>query len=61
MNGATAKLWHEIMSETGNSTGGTSDLPFWLQSKTGTGNEGSDTDTKSDSTDSSKTETTPVK
>ena len=55
MNGATAKLWREIMSETGNNTGGTSDLPFWLQSKTGTGNEGSDTDTKSDSTDSSKT------
>ena len=55
MNGATAKLWREIMSETGNDTGGTSDLPFWLQSNTGTGNKGSDTDRKSDSTDSSKT------
>ena len=55
MNGATAKLWREIMSETGNNTGGTSDLPFWLQSDTGTGNKGSGTDAKSDSADSSKT------
>ena len=55
MNGATAKLWREIMSETGNNNGGTSDLPFWLQSDTGTGNKGSDTNSKSDSTDSSKT------
>jgi len=55
MNGATAKLWREIMSETGNNTGGTSDLPFWLQSNTRTGDKGSNTDTKSDSTDSSKT------
>ena len=55
MNGATAKLWREIMSETGNNNGGTSDLPFWLQSDTGTGNKGSDTNAKSDSTDSSKT------
>ena len=56
MNGATAKLWREIMGETGNNTGSTSDLPFWLQrSKTGTESEGSDTSTKSDSADSSKT------
>ena len=56
MNGATAKLWREIMGETGNNTGSTSDLPFWLQrSKTGTGSEGRDTSTKSDSTDSSQT------
>ena len=55
MNGATAKLWREIMSETGNNNGGTSDLPFWLQSDTGTGNKGSDTNAKSDSTNSSKT------
>ena len=55
MNGATAKLWREIMSETGNNTGGTSDLPFWLQANTGTGNKGSDTNAKSDSTDSRKT------
>ena len=56
MNGASAKLWREIMGETGNNTGSSSDLPFWLQrSKTGTGSEGSDTSTKSDSTDSSQT------
>ena len=55
MNGATAKLWREIMSETGNSTGGTSDLPFWLQSKTGAGDKGSNTSTESNSSDSSKT------
>ena len=56
MNGATAKLWREIMAETGNNTGGTSDLPFWLQqNNAGTGSEGSDTITKSDSTNSSKT------
>ena len=56
MNGATAKLWRELMAETGNNTGGTSDLPFWLQpNNAGTGSEGSDKNTKSDSTDSSKT------
>jgi hypothetical protein len=56
MNGATAKLWRELMGETGNNTGSTSDLPFWLQqNNAGTGNESSDTSTKSDSTDSSKT------
>ena len=58
MNGATAKLWRELMAETGNNTGSTSDLPFWLQpNNAGTGSEGSDTSTKSDSTDSSKTKT----
>jgi len=51
MNGATAKLWREIMGET-------SDLPFWLQqNNAGTGSEGSDKNTKSDSPDSSKTKT----
>jgi hypothetical protein len=56
MNGATAKLWRELMAETGNNTGSTSDLPFWLQpNNAGTESEGSDTSTKSDSTDSSKT------
>ena len=57
MNGATAKLWREIMGETGNSTGSANDLPFWLQSNTGTENKGSDTNSKSDSTNSSTTET----
>ena len=56
MNDATAKLWREIMGETGNSTGSTSDLPFWLQSKTRTGDKSSNTSTKSNSSDSSKTE-----
>ena len=56
MNGATAKLWREIMAETGNNTGGTSDLPFWLQqNNAGTGSKGSDTSAKSDSANSSKT------
>ena len=57
MNGATAKLWREIMGETGNSTGSASDFPFWLQSNTGTENKGSDTNSKSDSTNSSTTKT----
>ena len=57
MNGATAKLWRDIMGETGNSTGSTSGLPFWLQSDPGTGSKGSDTDRKSDSTNSSTTKT----
>ena len=57
MNGATAKLWREIMGETGNSTGSANDLPFWLQSNTGTENKGSDTNSKSDSTNSSTTKT----
>tara|TARA_B100000989_G_scaffold141357_1_gene105176 strand:- start:12257 stop:12754 length:498 start_codon:yes stop_codon:yes gene_type:complete len=57
MNGATAKLWREIMGETGNSTGSANDLPFWLQSNTGTKSKGSDTNPKSDSTNSSTTKT----
>jgi len=57
MNGATAKLWREIMGETGNSTGSANDLPFWLQSNTGTKNKSSDTNSKSDSTNSSTTKT----
>ena len=56
MNGATAKLWRELMAETGNNTGSTSDLPFWLQpNNAGTGSQGGDKSTKSDSTDSGKT------
>lgn len=57
MNGATAKLWREIMGETGNSVGSSNNLPFWLQPNTGTENKGSDTNTKSDSTNSSTTKT----
>ena len=57
MNGATAKLWREIMGETGNSVGSSTDLPFWLQSKTGSGNQDSNAGTESNSTDSSQTQT----
>ena len=57
MNGATAKLWREIMGETGNSAGSSTDLPFWLQSKTGSGSQNSNAGTESNSTDSSQTET----
>jgi len=57
MNGATAKLWREIMGETGNSVGSSTDLPFWLQSKTGSGSQNSNAGTESNSTDSSQTET----
>ena len=57
MNGATAKLWREIMGETGNTTGSSTDLPFWLQSKTGSGNQDNNAGTESNSTDSSQTQT----
>ena len=57
MNGATAKLWRELMEDTGNTTGATSDLPFWLQSDPGAGSQGGDTNRKSDSTNSSTTKT----
>tara|TARA_B100000085_G_scaffold284435_1_gene317528 strand:+ start:1399 stop:1896 length:498 start_codon:yes stop_codon:yes gene_type:complete len=56
MNGATAKLWREIMGETGNSAGSSTDLPFWLQSKTGSGSKNSNDSTESNSTDSSQTQ-----
>ena len=57
MNGATAKLWREIMGETGNTAGSSTDLPFWLQSKTGSGNQDSNAGTESNSTNSSQTQT----
>ena len=56
MNGATAKLWREILSETGNDTGGTSDLPSGCSPSIESRNKGSDTDRKSDSIHSSKTQ-----
>ena len=56
MNGATAKLWREIMGETGNSVGSSTDLPFWLQSKTGSGSKNSNDSTESNSTNSSQTQ-----
>ena len=56
MNGATAKLWREIMGETGNSAGSSTDLPFWLHSKTGSGSKNSNDSTESNSTNSSQTQ-----
>ena len=56
MNGATAKLWREIMGETGNSAGSSTDLPFWLQSKPGSGSKNSNDSTESNSTNSSQTQ-----
>ena len=55
MNGATAKLWRELMSDTGNDVD--IPLPNWLQSRTRAGSEDSNTDTESNSTDSSSTKT----
>ena len=60
MNGATAEIWRGIMEESGNTN--KYDLPEWLQrSDPGSGNKDGDQDRTSNSTDSSKTETTPVK
>ena len=57
MNGATAKLWREIMGETGNDNGGGRDLPNWLQSTpTGTGDQDSNQDSADNSTSSSQTQ-----
>jgi hypothetical protein len=58
MNGATAKLWREIMGETGNDNGGGRDLPNWLQQPTtGAGDQDSNPDSADNSTDSSQTQT----
>jgi len=58
MNGATAKLWREFMSNTGNTNN--PDLPSWLRRENGTGSESSDTNTEGSDTNSSETETTPA-
>jgi len=56
MNGATAKLWREIMGETGSADGSDRPLPKWLQSvPTGAGDQSSDADGQSISTDSDTT------
>tara|TARA_B100002019_G_C21226830_1_gene577847 strand:+ start:421 stop:921 length:501 start_codon:yes stop_codon:yes gene_type:complete len=58
MNGATAKLWREIMDETGSSDGGSRPLPRWLQSvPKGAGDQSGDAGTESNSTDSGTTKT----
>ena len=57
MNGATAKLWREIMGETGNDNGGGRNLPNWLQQPTtGAGDQNSNPDSADNSTDSSQTQ-----
>ena len=56
MNGATAKLWREIMGETGSTDGSDRPLPKWLQSdNSGAGDQNSDADGQSISTDSDTT------
>ena len=57
MNGATAKLWREIMDETGNDGGGERSLPKWLQLDTGAGSQNSDADGEGNNSDSSTPET----
>ena len=57
MNGATAKLWREIMEESGSSDGGKRPLPKWLLNDSGTGSKNSDAGTESNSTDSNTTKT----
>jgi len=56
MNGATAKIWREITSDTGGN--GDRPIPDWLQQhKTGTGSESGNEDRKDDDTNSSTPET----
>ena len=57
MNGATANLWRDIMSETGNTN--EYSPPVWLQqSSAGTTDQDSDQDRESSDTSSSETQTT---
>ena len=57
MNGATAKLWREIMGETGNDTGSNSAPPEWLQPlATGAGDQNSNPGSADNSPNSSQTQ-----
>jgi hypothetical protein len=56
MNGATAKLWRELMSNTGNSDD--RPLPGWLQQPAGTGDQGSNQGGEDTNTNSIPTEAT---
>jgi FtsZ-binding cell division protein ZapB len=62
MNNATAKLWREIMSETGSDT--TRPLPNWVLdsrvSNSGTGESSSDQGGEGSNSDGSTTETNPA-
>jgi small-conductance mechanosensitive channel len=56
MNGATAKLWRNIIKDTGGDSN--RDLPYWLQQpETGTGNQDSNQNRENSDTNSSTTET----
>ena len=56
MNGATAKLWREIMGETGSTDGSSRPLPKWLQSvPAGAGDQSSNPGGETISTDSDTT------
>lgn len=55
MNGATAKLWRNFMADTGNPN--KYDLPSWLQSPTGTGDQNSSEGGENSDTNSSASET----
>ena len=56
MNGATAKLWREIMGETGNDSGSNSALPEWLQQNAGAGDQNGNPGSADNSTSSSQTQ-----
>ena len=59
MNGATAKLWRELMADTGSSDD--VPLPSWLQPlPTGTGDQSSDQSGEGTDTNSTETEATPA-
>jgi len=59
MNGATAKLWREITTDTGGD--GNRDVPDWLQQPQVTsGDQNSNQDRKGNDTDSNSTEASPT-
>ena len=59
MNGATAKLWREITTDTGGD--GSRDIPDWLQQPQVTsGDQNSNQDRKGNDTDSNSTEASPT-
>tara|TARA_R110000796_G_scaffold41967_3_gene104025 strand:- start:41 stop:544 length:504 start_codon:yes stop_codon:yes gene_type:complete len=59
MNGATAKLWREITTDTGGD--GSRDIPDWLQQPQVTsGDQNSNQDRKSNDTDGNITEASPT-
>jgi hypothetical protein len=57
MNGATAKIWREITTDTG---GDSRPIPGWLQQPNGTRSESSNEARENNSTSSNTTETSPA-